>query len=125
VEVERLRQVVVRALGHRLDGVGDRAERRHHDEGARGQDRARLLHEADAVEPGHLEVRQDDVGTELFELAERLEAVGRGLRRVTLFTEDLGERSARVGFIVDDQDSSPSPATADSSCGSCSCACSA
>jgi hypothetical protein len=107
VEVERLRQVIVSALRHRLDGVGDGAERRHHDEGARREDRPRLLHEADAVQTGHLEVGQHDVGAELLELAQRLEAVGRSLGRVALFPEDLGEGSTRVGLVVDDEDSAP------------------
>ena len=71
---------------------------------AAGEALARLLHEGDAVEAGHLQVRQDDVGRELVELAERLEPVGRRLGRVAVFAEDLGERGARVRLVVDDED---------------------
>ena len=103
--VERLDEVVLGALLHRVDGARDRAERRHDDEDRARRRRPRLLHERDAVEPRHLQVRQDDVGRELLELAERLEAVGRGLGRVALFAEDLAERGPRVRFVVDDEDS--------------------
>ncbi len=63
----------------------------------------RLVHERDAVEPGHLQVREDHVGRELFELAERLEAVGRGLGVVPLVVQDFAQRGARVRLVVDDE----------------------
>ena len=95
LEVERLREVVVGALLDGVDRAGDGAERGHHDEHGAGQDARALLHEPDAVEPRHLEVGQDDVRRELVELAERLEAVGRGLGRVT--RPRAGSRSAPRG----------------------------
>ena len=54
-----------------------------------GRRALRLLHERDAVEAGHLQVGEDDVGRELLELAERLEAVGGRLGRVALVAQDL------------------------------------
>ena len=45
--------------------------------------RARFLHEGDAVEARHLEIRQDDVGHEFGHLTEALEAIGRGLGDIT------------------------------------------
>ena len=89
LEVERLREVVLGALLHRGDRARDRAEGRHHDEHRARRRRARLLHERDAVEARHLQVRQDDVGAELLQLAERLEAVGGRLGGVALVAEDL------------------------------------
>ena len=80
------------------------AEGGHDDEGDLAVARPRLLHELDAVEARHLQVGEDDVGRELLELAERLEAVGGGLDRVALVAQELGERRTRVGLVVDDED---------------------
>ena len=103
--IERLEEVILRALLHRVDGARDGAERRHDDEDRPGRRRPRLLHERDAVESRHLEVRQDDVRGELVELSERFEAVRRGLRREAVFAEDLAQRGPGVRFVVDDEDS--------------------
>ena len=104
--VERLGEVVLGALLHGLDGARDRAERRHDHEDRARRGGLRLLHERDAVEAGHLQVGEDDVGVELLELAERLEAVGRRLGRVALVAEDLAQRGARVRLVVHDEDAS-------------------
>ncbi len=56
--------------------------------------------------PGIFRSVSDEVGRELLELAERLEAVGGGLDRVALVAEELGERRARVDLVVDYQDAS-------------------
>ena len=64
---------------------------------------AHLLQQLDAVHARHLEVGQHQVGRELLELAERLEAVGGGLDRVALVAQELGQRGARVDLVVDDQ----------------------
>jgi hypothetical protein len=104
-EIERLREVMVGALLYGFDGVRDRPESRHHDEHDRRVRGARFLHEPDAVEPRHLEIREDDVGVELVELAERLEAVRRRLGDVAFLVQDLGERSARVRLVIDDENS--------------------
>jgi hypothetical protein len=104
LRIERLEQVVLGPLLHRVDGARDRPECRHdHEHGSR-RGHPGLLHEGDAVEPRHLEVRQDDVGDELVELSERLEAVGRRLGRKTVFAEDLAQRGARIRLVVDDED---------------------
>ena len=103
-EIEGLGEVVVGALLHRLDGVGDGAEGGHHHEGRVALGGLGLLHQADAVEARHLQVGEDHVGLELLELAERLEAVGRRLGAVALLTEDLREGRPCVGLVVHDQD---------------------
>ena len=103
-EVERLGEVILGPLLHRLDGAADGAEGGHHHEDRSRRGRLRLVHEGDAIEPGHLQIGEDHVGDELFELAQRLESVGRGLRRVAFFPQDLAEGGARVGLVVDDED---------------------
>jgi hypothetical protein len=72
---------------------------------ALGRRGAGLAQQPDAVEAGHLQVGEDQVGREAPQLPQRLEAVPRGLGLVALLAEDLRERRARVGLVVDDQDS--------------------
>ena len=105
LEVERLGEVVVGALLDGRDGARDGAEGGHHHEDASAATRSCAFSmKAMPSRPGHLEVGEDDVGGELLELAEGLEAVGGGLGRVALVAQDLGERGARVGLVVDDED---------------------
>ncbi len=102
--VQRLEEVVLRPLSHRVHGARDGAERRHHDEHRPRSRRPRLLHERDSVQAGHLEVREDYIGAELLQLPESLEPVGGRLGRVALFVENLAQRRAGVRLVVDDED---------------------
>jgi hypothetical protein len=96
VGLEGLGEVVLGAELDGLDGAVDGAERRHHHHHGARRSGARLLQQPDAVEAGHLQVGEDQVGPRtLPELAQRLEAVGRGLGLVALLAEDL-ERAARA-----------------------------
>ena len=74
---------------------------------ASGSDLLRLFHEADPVEPGHLEVGEHDLGGEFFELSEGLESVGGGLSCVAFVAKDFGERRTGVRLVVDDQNAAP------------------
>ena len=108
VEVERLGQVLGGTRAHRIDRRGHRAERRHHDDGGGVLHRAQLLDQLDPVHPGHLEIGHHDVRGERLELAERLEGIGRGLDVVPLIAEELRQGSARVDFVVDNEDAAGS-----------------
>ena len=90
-----------------LDGVGDRSEGRHHHEGGVALRGLGLLHQPDAVEAGHLEVGQDDVGIELGELAERLEPVSGRVGDEAVLVQDLAQRGASVRLVVDDENPTP------------------
>ena len=59
--VERLRQVIVGALLHRLDGVFDRAVRCHQNEQRVAADLARLLEQLEAAHARHAHVSEDEV----------------------------------------------------------------
>ena len=73
VEVERLGDVIVGALLHRLDRRGDGGVGRDHDDLGIGIQLPALLQDLDAVDLLHLEVRQHDV--ELL-LVQKLQRVG-------------------------------------------------
>ena len=91
VEIERLREVVLGAAFDGVDGAADGAESRHHDEHRAREKLAAFLHEPDAVEAGHLEIGEHDVGLELRQLAERFESVRRGFSDVTVFVQNLAQ----------------------------------
>ena len=102
--VERLEEVVLGALLHRLDGAGDGAERGHDDEHGTGRRCACLLHERDSVQARHLEVREDDVGGELLEFSKSLETIRCRFGGVPVLAQYLAQRGAGVRLVVDDED---------------------
>jgi hypothetical protein len=104
VDLDRLGHVVGGALLHGGHGAGDRAERGHQDHHPLGIVGAGARGQLEAVEPGHLEVGEQQLGGELGELGQRLEAVGGGLDLIALVAQELGQRGPRVGLVVDDQD---------------------
>jgi len=106
VEVDRFGQVVGSARAHGIDGRVHVAERGHHDDRDRVLAGAKLGDELDAVHSRHLEVRHHDVRVERFELAERLERVGRHLDLEAGVAKELRQRGSRVDLVVHHQDSS-------------------
>ena len=104
-KLERLRQVVVRALAHRVDRALETAERRHEDDAGPRLDALRLAEHRQAVDRLHDEVGQDD---------RVLLAPQRGLRVLTarhrrhrpaLHLEVPPEERHHVGIVVHDEDS--------------------
>ena len=105
-DVDRLGEVVAGAGAHGADGGLDLAERGHHDDRQVRIALAKLGQQLQAVHPGHLEVREHQVGREVRHLAERLEAVGGRLDDVALVRSSSMSARARVDLVVDDQNSS-------------------
>ncbi len=84
-------KVVVGALLHGLDRAGDRSEGGHHHEGGLAVRRLRLLHQADAVEAGHLQVGEHHVGRgTLRACTSALKPSAAVSGAVPLLAEDLG-----------------------------------
>ena len=73
--LEGLGEEVVGALLHRLHGLLDRAERGQEDHVHVGGDRLRSAQDLDAGEPGHLEIREDEVDAARLQTLERRVAV--------------------------------------------------
>ena len=106
-KVERFGQIVGSTCAHRGDRGLHGAKCGHHDHRDRLVARAQLLDQLDAVHAGHLEICHDDVGSERFELAERLEGIGCHLDLVALVAQQLRQCGPRIDLVVDDQDPSP------------------
>ena len=106
VGVERLGQVVRRALPHGAHGGLDSAEGGHEHDGQLRGVLAELAQKLYAVHARHLQIREHQIGRELLGARQALEAVGGGLDLIPLFFQDLRESGPRVRFVVDDEDSS-------------------
>ena len=102
VELEGLREVVVRAAPDRLDGGVDRAVRRHDDDGPLRRDLARRRDELEAVDVRHAQVRDDGV-ERLAQLRERLGARRRGRHFVAAIGETLRDHAAHVAIVIDNE----------------------
>ena len=90
-EVEALRLVGRGALGGQQDD-------RH------GPALAQLAHDLDAVEIGHHDVEQDDVGPDLLGLQQRLFAAARGDDAEALLAEGDRDELRDPRFVVGDED---------------------
>ena len=105
LRLERLREVVVGAGADRLDGAGDRAVGRHHDEADVGVLRAHAGEELAAVAVRQPPVGDHEIDRRAAELAHRLgERAGLG-DAVALGGEEPGEEPALVGLVLDDEQS--------------------
>ncbi len=104
VGLERLRDVVVGAGLHRLEGEVDRAVGAHHDHHC---ERRLRLERGEQVEPAHLRhahVGQDHVRTERLHALERLFTGAGRLDLVTGTPEKRAQHQPEVFLVVDDQD---------------------
>ena len=104
VGIERLRDVVERAGLHRRDRDALRAVRRQHHHG-----HARVLHaergeHLHAVDVGHREIGEHDVGAVRLEVGDARGAAVGGVHVEPCVAEDGLEREAHRGLVVDDQD---------------------
>jgi hypothetical protein len=76
----------------------------HHDHRHRQlRGRAPLLEQRDAVDVGHPDVEQDEVGPDALAAGARLRGVLRELDRVAFVGEDLRQQRPNPQFVVDDK----------------------
>ena len=100
--MERLGDVVVGAEIEALGLVGRRALGGQQDDRHRAA-LAQLAHDLDAVEVGHDDVEQDDVGAHFLGLGQRLLAAARGDDAEALFTEGDGYELCDAWLVVCDE----------------------
>src|SRR5690349_14854722 len=117
VRLERLDDEVLRAALDRLEHLRLLAEGRAHDDLGGGIEREDVLEGGEAVLLGHGDVERREVGTQLLELRERLDAVaGFADDLVAATDERVGDHLPHERSVVDDEHtchySSPSVATA-------------
>jgi hypothetical protein len=102
-QAEGLGEVVPRPGGERGDRGVDRPEPGHHQGRHRRVARGGPAHDLDPVDPGQLQVRQDDVGRLPLEEHLRGFAVGHGVHDQPSAAEVLREQLADRGLVVDHQ----------------------
>ena len=101
---ERLRDVVVRSLLHRVDGGLDRAVGGHEENGKVFVDGTDLGKKLEPVHLRHLEIGDDDVRTPRGDLLDRRLAAGRGGHDVALSRQRRGDAVAHHFLVIDDKD---------------------
>ena len=104
LRIERLHDVVERAVLHRLDGRLGRAKRGHEDDQLPGIDRADVLQRLDPAHPAHADVQEDDVRRAGLHVGDRLLAARGGGDVVIARGQHPRERVTDLGVVVDDQD---------------------
>ena len=100
--MERLGDVVVGAEIEALGLVGGRALGGQQDDRHRAA-LAQLAHDLDAVEVGHDDVEQDDVGAHFLGLGQRFLAAARGDDAEALFAEGDGYELCDAWLVVCDE----------------------
>ncbi len=104
LHLERLEDVVVGPLLHRLDRRLDGAEAGHDDRDDRDALLADLLDQLEPTHVGHLQIRDDQVVAALVQLLEGQRAVLDGVDDVPLHGQEVGQDLADHLLVVDDQD---------------------
>ena len=104
LHLERLEDVVVGPLLHRLDRRLDGAEAGHDDREDRDALLGDLLDQLEAAQVGHLQIRDDQVVAALVQLLEGQRAVLDGVHDVPLHGQEVGQDLADHLLVVDDQD---------------------
>ena len=103
---EGLREVVVGAALHGLDGELRRAVGRHQDHGGLGQPPHQLGEQLEAVHAGHAQIAEHELGGRDLELAQGGFGVGCAGGFIALGREHQLEALAQGVVVVDDQDAS-------------------
>ena len=104
VEIERLVQIVIRAVLHRLDGILDGRERRHQDDQRVRRQLLDLPQDRETIAVGQPIVQQHEVDGR----RRAVDRTGRGARfedRVAVSPEPFAQRPANEFLVVDDQQS--------------------
>jgi hypothetical protein len=102
VEVDRLREEVLRAAAHRVDGRLDGSVRRDDDEVRERMPRLRPLQEIDAVLGADAQVRDDDVDAARLDRSLRVVEVRRDADRVSETADESRELSSLVRIVLDE-----------------------
>ena len=105
---ERLGNVVVGAVAHRFDRIGNRRERCHHDDRQPGIEPLQFRQQAEAVHPGHSHVAQYQVRGRFGKQLERLLGAVRFGHLITGGVEGRGNHAPDIAIVIDDQDVSQS-----------------
>ena len=117
VLLQRLREVVERALAHGVDGAVDGAVRGHEDHALARLGLLQLREQLDAVEVRHLEVGQHDVeGLGCAAASQRLAPVAGGGGLVALRLQDHLQDVALAPLVVDDEDAALHARSAATAC---------
>ena len=103
--VDRLVEVVVGAVAHRLHGVLGRGEGGHDHTGDTGQPLLENRDQLDAVGGPQLDVQQGDVGAELRRDPTGALRIARGRHLVALRLQEVAQRTQEVPVVVDQEDS--------------------
>ncbi len=104
LETERLRHVVVRAEVQPADAVGRRVACGEEDHGHVDPVAAHALQDLEAVELGHRDVEDDEIGCRRCELGHGVSAVRRGLDLEADESEPDRDEVGDVLLVVDNQD---------------------
>jgi hypothetical protein len=104
VEIERFRDVVVRALAQRVDRGRGRGVARDDDHRDLGIELAGAAHHVESRQSRQIDVGQNDVGAQLVEQADRLLAARAVGDLVALRGQELVEHVHDRGLVVDDED---------------------
>jgi hypothetical protein len=105
VRIERLREIVERALLQRLDGAAHGAVRREHHHGDLRMRQSHGLEQLEPVHLGHTKIRQDRVDGLAREDLECRATVGRVERSEAVALEQRCEHAPHVRLVLDDQHS--------------------
>jgi hypothetical protein len=104
VGVERLDEIVVGPLLHRLHGGVDRRVGRHDDDQHLGRRLVDFVHQLDSVHAGHLQIHQHQVPVSLGEAFQRLPAALHGLHVIPVLLEPAGQRRPDDFLVVHHHD---------------------
>ena len=104
-QLEGLRQVVVGALAHGLDGRLQAAEGRHEDHAGAGLTGLRRAQKGEAVDLAHDEVREDHFDLLALDRGQRPRAADRGGDGVPVALEMASEEVDHLGVVVGHEDS--------------------
>ena len=105
---ERLGNVIVCAMTHRLDRIGNRRVRRHHDHRQRRVEPLQFAEKTEAVHSRHPHVAQHQIRGRFGKQLERLLGAVRFGYAMPAGVEGRRDHAADVAIVVDDQDVSQS-----------------
>jgi hypothetical protein len=98
-----LQQVVERSGSHGFDGRLDRAVAGDHDHDGVGIQIEGASEDLHPIDPGHLEIGEDDLGTLAFEQRQGALPIGRRQTDIVIPAEESAPVGDDVGLVVDDQ----------------------
>ena len=101
--LERLRQVIVRALLNRLDRAFQRAEGGEHHDGRIRTHAFELPQDRQPIHCAHADIRQHQIDTSLASTRDHRFSAGKGLDMISFLPESLRQQLTRNHIIVSHQ----------------------